>query len=262
MGDWIIGLLLIPYECERLRKLGFPGSSVARLHEILAGMELSPAEMYALLSAVGCPRLGFLLTNLDPRDPVEEAISSWRRWLTYPFKYEKGGETRVMVVHHGFLVSAGYLEPLDEETIEKWGEGASAELDARVIVDRELERLIELVEAGFEGSGMEGFFDRYIDGVAEIEGWYEDTLVAGEDWTEEELREWLALGVGEPGWAPDGSLKALGVKVKRASELPAEVRERLWRRWKPSLLGALKNIARLLAILRFTRINAFLFYTG
>jgi len=216
--------------------------------------------VYALLSAAGCPRLGFLLTDLDPRDPVEEAINSWKQWLTIPFKYEKGGETRVMIAPCGFLVHTGYLEPLDEEMIAKWGEGDSAKLDARVAVDRELERLIELAEAGFEGSAMEGFFDRYIDAVAELEGWYEDTLSVHLGCSEEELRELLALGAGEPVWAPDGSLVALAVKAKRASELPAEVKEKLWRRWKPKLLGTLKDIARLLAILRFTRLNAFFLF--
>jgi hypothetical protein len=262
MGGWVISLLLPPSECERLRKRGFPGSSIAKLSWITPHapcLNLSPGEVYALLSAAGCPRLGFLLTNLDPRDPVEEAISSWRWWFTVPVKYERDGETRVMIAPCGFLVHTGYLEPL-EETIAKWGEGDSAELDARVAVDRELERLIELTEAGFEGPAMEGFFDRYIDAVAEVEGWYEDTLSVHLGCSEEELRELLALGAGEPVWAPDGRLVALAVKAKRASELPAEVKEKLWRWRKPCLLGTLKDIASLLAVLRFTRINAFLFF--
>jgi hypothetical protein len=171
MGGWVINLLLSPSECERLRELGLPQSSIARLSWVIGRYgDFSPTEVYALLSAAGCPRLGFLLTNLDPRDPVEEAISSWRRWFTVPVKYERDGETRVMIAPCGFLVHTGYLEPLDEEIIARWGEGDSAELDARVAVDRELERLIELAEAGFEGPAMEGFFDRYIDAVAEVEG--------------------------------------------------------------------------------------------
>ena len=263
MGGWVISLLLVPSECEWLRKLGFPGSSIAGLSWVTPHapcLNLSPTEVYALLSAAGCPRLGFLLTNLDPRDPVEEAINSWKQWLYIPVKYERDGETRMIVGRCGFLVHVGYLEPLDEEMIAKWGEGDSAELDARVAVDRELERLIELAEAGFEGPAMEGFFDRYIDAVAELEGWYEGTLSVHLGCSEEELRELLALGVGEPVWAPDGRLVALGVKAKRASELPAEVKEKLWRWRKPCLLGTLKDIAKLLAVLRFTRVNAFLFF--
>jgi hypothetical protein len=261
MGSWVIHLLLPPSECEYLRKL-VPPSVLFKLDEILPREEFSSTEVYALLSAAGCPRLGFLLTDLDPRDPVEEAINSWKRWLRTPLKYEIGGETRVEVIRTGFLLHTSYLEPLDEEAIEemaKW-ELDNAKLDARVAVDRELERLIELAEAGFEGPEMEGFFDRYIDAVAEVEGWYEDTLSVHLGCSEEELRELLALGAGEPVWAPDGRLVALRVRAKRASELPAEAKEKLWRRWKPGLLGTLKDIAGLLALLRLARVQAFLFY--
>jgi hypothetical protein len=129
-----------------------------------------------------------------------------------------------------------------------------------VAVDRELERLIELAEAGFEGPAMEGFFDRYIDAVAELEGWYEDALSVHLGCSEEELRELLALGAGEPRWAPDGRLVALKVRAKRASELPAEAKEKLWRRRGPELLGTLKDIARLLAVIRFARVYGFLFF--
>jgi hypothetical protein len=261
MGGWTISLLLQTPECVVLQKL-LPESSVLELSGVLPHapcVDFSSKEAYALLSAAGCPRLGFLLTDLDPRDPVEEAISSWKRWVTVPFKYESDGETRVIVGPCGFLVSTGCLEPLDEETIAKWM-GSDAELDARVAVDRELERLIELAEAGFEGPAMEGFFDRYIDAVAELEGWYEDTLSVHLGCSEEELRELLALGAGEPVWAPDGSLVSLRVWAKRASELPAEAKEKLWRRWKPYLLGTLKDIARLLAVIRFLRISGFLFF--
>jgi len=264
MGGWVINVLIPPSSCKQLRELGLPPSVLFRLNGVLPREQLSSAEVYALLSAAGCPRLGFLLTNLDPRDPVETAINSWKQWLTVPLKYEKDGETRMMVGPCGFLVDACYLEPFDEETIEgwgKWGEGDSAELDARVTVDHELKRLIELAEAGFEGAAMEGFFDRYIDAVAEIEGWYEDVLSVHLGCTEEELRELAALGVGEPVWAPDGSLVALKVRAKRASELPAEVKETLWRRrWKPILLGTLKDIAGLLALLRFVGAGAILLF--
>jgi hypothetical protein len=265
MGSWTIHLLLPPSECEHLRRLGFPESLIARLDWVLPHtpcLNLSSDEVYAILSAAGCPRLGFLLTDLDPRDPVEEAINSWKRWLRAPLKYEMDGETRVEVIRTGFLLHTSYLEPLDEEAMEamaKW-EWDSARLDARVAVNRELERLIELAETGFEGPAMEGFFDRYIDAIAEINGWYEDTLSVHFNCSEEELRELLALGAGEPVWAPDGRLVALGVKAKRASELPAEVKEKLWRWWKPCLLGTLKGIAKLLAILRLARVNAFLFF--
>jgi hypothetical protein len=257
MGCWIINVVIPPSRCEYLRKRVSP-LALSKLDGVIPRVELSSAEVYALLSAAGCPRLGFLLTDLDPRDPVEEAINSWKQWLHIPFKYERGGETRVIVGPLGFLVPTCYLDPLEEELIARWGEGDDAELDARVAVDHELERLIELAEAGFEGPAMEGFFDRYIDAVAEIKGLYKDVLSVHLGCSEEELRELLALGVGEPFWAPDGRLVALEVKAKRASELPAEAKEKLWRKWKSELLGTLKDIAALLAVLRFTRANAFL----
>jgi hypothetical protein len=265
MGSWTISLLLSSPWCVVLRALGLPESSILELSGVLPrAFQLSSKEVYALLSAAGCPRLGFLLTDLDPRDPVEEAINSWKQWLTIPYKYERDGETRMIVGPCGFLVHTSYLvEPLDEEMIAKWM-GSDAELDARMALDREIERLIELAEAGFEGPAMEGFFDRYIDAVAELEGWYEDALRAGASCSEEELRELLALGAGEPScepvWAPDGSLVELRVRAKRASELPAEVKEKLWRQRGPELLGTLKDIARLLAVLRFARVYAFLFF--
>jgi len=89
------------------------------------------------------------------------------------------------------------LEPLSEYVVEDW-EGDDVELDARVALDREIERLIEPTEAGFEGPEMEGFFNRFIDEFVLAVGWYEVRLVADLDWSEEELRALLALGVGEP----------------------------------------------------------------
>jgi hypothetical protein len=162
------------------------------------------------------------------------------------------------VVHQGFLVYRCDLEPLSEYVVEDW-EGDDVELDARVALDREIERLIELTEAGFEGPEMEGFFDRYIDEFALAVGWYEVRLVADLDWSEEELRALLALGVGEPVWAPDGSLDMLKIKVRGASELPAEVRERIRRVHEPRLLRALKEVAGLLAIARYAKVGTFIF---
>ncbi len=55
----------MPYECERLRETGLPGRSLRRLGEA-PSVDLTPAELYAALSAVSCPRLAFLLTDLSP----------------------------------------------------------------------------------------------------------------------------------------------------------------------------------------------------
>jgi hypothetical protein len=206
---------------------------------------VTSAELYAVLRAVGCPLLAILLTDFHPLDPLEERIALQKRWLCEPFKRERGGERSFEVVHQGFLVLRCVLEPLSEYVVENW-DGDDVELDARVVLDREIERLIELAETGFETPEMEGFFDRYIDEYALAMGWYETALEVGLDCNEEELRALLALGVGEPVWAPDGRLDRLKIKVRRASELPAEVRE--WRRrWdEPDLLRALKELAGLL----------------
>jgi hypothetical protein len=261
MGGWKLSLLPMPYECERLRELGLPERLLWRLSGAPSA-DVTQTELYAALSAVGCSRLAFLLTDLDPRDPLDEELASWKRWLTRPLKYEERGEPSLAVVSDGFLIHASDLEPLREELVEGWREGGGAQLDARVAVDRELEKLIELAETGFEGFEMEGFFDRYIEKTAEAKGWYESRLVAGRDCSEEELRRWLALGAGKPGWTPDGSLTALEVKVKRASELPVELKERLRRREEPLLLKALKEVAGLLAVARYAKINAFIFARG
>jgi hypothetical protein len=43
--------------------------------------ECSNVSVYAALHAAGCPRLAFLLTDLDPRDPLDEVVASWKLWL-------------------------------------------------------------------------------------------------------------------------------------------------------------------------------------
>jgi len=64
-----------------------------------------------------------------------------------------------------------------------------------------------------------------------------------------------------PAWMPE-SPPALEVRVRRASELPKELRERLRRKGEPLLLKALKEVAGLLAVARYARVNAFIFAHG
>ena len=151
------------------------------------------------------------------------------------------------------------------EARRKLGEGGGARLEAKVAVDRELAKLVELAEAGFEGPRVGGFSDRYIESVAGVKGQCEGSVVAGRDCSEEELRERMALGVGKPGlkpaWIPE-SPPVLEVKARRASELLEELRERLRGRGEPLLLEALREVAGLLAVARYTRVNAFIFAHG
>jgi len=226
-------------------------------------------EVYAALSAVGCPRLAFLLTCADPRDPLDEALAGWKLSVA-----SAGGEKGVCfaVEPVGFLVDAHVFKPLNEEVVERWAGEGGVHLDALVAVDRELARLIELVEADFREPGLEGFFDRYVDRVAEVRGWYED-LVSDRDAGEGELREWAERGVGvleEVRLAPVRQagpvLQALAsaklvlrVNVKGSSELPSGLREVLRRRWEARLLGALREVAGLLALVRYSGAGGFVF---
>jgi hypothetical protein len=48
--------------------------------------ERSNVSVYAALHAAGCPRLAFLLTDLDPCDPLDEELASWKLWLVRAVK--------------------------------------------------------------------------------------------------------------------------------------------------------------------------------
>jgi len=165
-GGWKIGLLLMPDECERLREMGLPGRSLRRLSEA-PSVDLTPAELYAALNAVSCPRLAFLLTNLEPRDPLDEELAKWKMRLAHPLEREEGGVPRLEVLSEGFPVRASDLEPLGEGLAESRERGG-ARLEAKVAVDRELAKLIELAEAGFETPEILGFFNRYIEKAADV----------------------------------------------------------------------------------------------
>ena len=52
------------------------------------------------------------------------------------------------------------------------------------------------------------------------------------------------------------------VRVRGASELPRELRERLRRREEPLLLEALKEVAGPLAVARYAKVNASIFARG
>jgi hypothetical protein len=80
--------------------------------------------VYAALHAAGCPRLAFLLTDLDPHDPLDEVVASWKLWLVRAVKHaervaepievvarcyrgEISAETRAF---NSFPVAADYIE--------------------------------------------------------------------------------------------------------------------------------------------------------
>jgi len=231
--------------------------------------ELGSAELYAALCAAGCPRLAFLLTDVDPRDPLDEELAKWKEWLCRSYKYVREGTVHVETYSQSFLVHTSDFEPLREELVEEWLRdieererrlGVSEELtwlDARLAVDRELEKLIELAEAGFEGPRGEGFFDRYVDALASVEGSFEDALCEKIDGVSgEELAEWAALGAGKLDRVRDDEL-VLYVKAKSSRELPRELREALRRLWERRLFKDLREVAALLAVARHAGVRGF-----
>jgi len=265
MGGWLLNLLVKECEWKRLAKLGLP-----RMLSEVPSDELGSAELYAALCAAGCPRLAFLLTDVDPRDPLDEELAKWKWWLCSSYKYVREGAVHVKTYSDAFLLSTSYFEPLREELVEEWLRdseerqrkwGVSEELawlDARLAVDYELEKLIELAEAGFEAPEMEGFFDRYIDALASVEGSFEGVLFEKRDGVSgEKLAEWAALGAGKLDRMPDGEL-VLSVKAKSSRELPRELREALRQRWEWRLLKTLREVARLLAVARYAGVIGFI----
>ena len=265
MGGWQLILLVMGRDWDRLAKMG-----LSRMPDWVPNDELGSAELYAALCAAGCPRLAFLLTDVDPRDPLDEELAKWKEWLYCSYKYEWEGAVRVGRYSDGFLVPTGYFEPLREEFVEewlrdieerqrKWGAVSDelARLDAMLTVDHELARFIELAEAGFKGPRMEGFFDRYIDALASVEGSFEDALFEKIDGVSgEELAEWAALGAGKLDRVRDDEL-VLYVKAKSSRELPRELREALRQRWERRLFKDLREVAALLAVARYAGVRGF-----
>ena len=68
--------------------------------------EHSNYEVYAALHAAGCPRLAFLLTDLDPCDPLDEEIASWKLWLVRAVSGLGGWRSRLRLWRGGRAVSS------------------------------------------------------------------------------------------------------------------------------------------------------------
>jgi hypothetical protein len=73
-----IAVRLIPWTVDLLLPAGERLPEGVRVG-VCAGR--SNVGVYAALHAAGCPRLAFLLTDLDPRDPLDEELASWKLWL-------------------------------------------------------------------------------------------------------------------------------------------------------------------------------------
>ena len=257
MAKWVLYLLARGTGAELL-----PCQYLRRALSVAVGRseEMSDWELYAALTAVGFPRLAFLLTDAaGPRDEVDEAIARWKLWVDYTEVVEVGGERRFSRANYGFLLSVYDLRPLSREDLRLLREEAmkgSASARARLEMERELEGFIAMAERGFKGPEMEGFFDRYVEAVALLRGSYSIWVTSGE-FPPGKLREWSELGLGELYDHGDGDI-ALRVAVKRADQLPPELREREERLALEGAKQFLKDTAALLAAARYWGFSGFI----
>ena len=151
-GEWIIYL---PYADEARRlHLAYGG-------RVFMTDTLGDLDVCAVLCAVGCLRLAFLLTSFDPRDPLDGELASWKLWLVRAakraeraanpievlaryYRGEMSAETarellsrRVVRLREwceGFLVPTDYLHKLDGNELAEVREKACAHPLARWFV--------------------------------------------------------------------------------------------------------------------------------
>ena len=211
-------------------------------------------DVYAALSALGCPYLALLLTDFEPLDPLGEVVDSWKEWV---IRYERVRRGEAVVRHEyspGFLVPTGYLhrmsddyrQELERDALE--GGGYAAEHAAAMLaVQRELERFFELVEAGVPGATE--IFDRYM-GVLSL--FRERICVRLLEWKypEEKLKEWEEMGIGM--WRGE----RFNVELYRPDQVPEKLKRDLI---KGELLPLLKDLARVLAPAYFGCVNGVIY---
>jgi len=224
-------------------------------------------EFYAALRAAGCPRLAFLLTDLDPRDRLDEEIASWKAWLVRTKKYMRRVANPIEVImryfkgelsaetaqellskreevlyewYEGFLVPTYYLRRLSgSERAELLEEARKGDLyaAARLAVNAELERLARMAEAGFPD--LPRIFDRFVDTLGEL-GRCAGFTMFGMTWRlypEEVLRKWVEMGIG--GWSGGSFTGSFVVEVCRSDLVPEELRQTLM----DHLLSLLRGIS-------------------
>jgi hypothetical protein len=222
-GDGVVGhliyyLLPLPSVARKLHlvyRCGEPDGA------LLVTEELSPSEVFAALCAVGCPRLAFLLTDFDPRDPLDEELAKQKFWIYWAGKFyvPEWGRVELFGGRWGFMVPTEVLCSVPDEALAEMRERARAGSTgsaAELAVKLEMARFAELADAGFPN--LVGIFDRYVD-------------VLGE------------LGVGYSYLPPGEERRISGlVKVYRSDQVPREVKERD----AEHLYYVLKDLARLL----------------
>jgi len=236
--------------------------------------ERSNVSVYAALHAAGCPRLAFLLTDLDPRDPLDEEMASWKLWLVRAVKRAERvanpfevwaqwsrGEldaaaarellsrrvVRLREWYEGFLVPTFYLHKLSGDELAEVREKAlkgDLYAAARLAIDAELERLKRMAEAGFPDAPR--IFDRFVDALGEL-GHSLNLSLVEEYYPEEKLREWEEMGI----CVRAGNVYL--VKLWRSDLVPEELKQRVL----DSSVSILRSLARLLTPIHRHRLNGY-----
>jgi len=243
--------------------------------EVYGFAECTNVSLYAALYAAGYPRLAFLLTDLDPRDRIDEEIASWKLWLVGVEKHTRRAvnpidvmlrwvvgeisdetarellskrETVLRVGYAGFLIPNSYLHKPDDDVVEElWVRARKGDLyaAARLAVNAELERLARMAEAGFPIAPKA--IDRFVDTLGELG--HSLKVFAPEGIPEEKLRKWEEMGVGRP-FA--GRFMA---KLWRSDLVPEELRQQVL----DALVAYLKKVVGLVVPIRVHRLYGYIF---
>jgi len=226
VGHLVYFLLPLPSMARKLHlayRCGEPGES------LFTTEKLDPYDVFAALCAVGCPRLAFLLTDFDPRDPLDEELAKRKLWVYWAGKFyvPERGRTELFGDRWGMMVDTEVLCSVPDEALAKMRERAragSTGYAAELAVKLEMARFAELADAGFPD--LVRIFDRYVD-------------VLGE------------LGIGYS-YLPPGEERRISalVRVYRSDQVPREVKER----GAEHLYHVLKNLARLLLPVYYSHI--------
>jgi hypothetical protein len=234
--------------------------------------ERSNVSVYAALHAAGCPRLAFLLTDLDPLD---EELASWKLWLVRARKrarrvanpieviarYYRGeisAETarellskRVVELREwyvGFLVPTFYLHELSGDGLAELREEAlkgDVYAAARLAVNAEMERFTRMAEAGFPDALR--ISDRFVDVLGEL-GVSLHLVSVEEELPRERLRELEERGVGR--WTEAGYFE---VVVCRADQVPEELKREV----EEFVIPVLRELAELLVPIRLHGLDGY-----
>lgn len=207
-------------------------------------------EVYAALSALGCPYLALLLTDFEPLDPLGEVVDSWKEWVTRVERVRRGGVVERRECTRGFLIDTRYLHRMSDdyrEELERSELEGDEQAAARLAVQRELERFFERVEAGVPG--VSEVFDRFM-GVLSLFGKGIRIGWLDEKYPMEKLKEWEEMGIGM--WQGEH----FDVYLSRPDQVPEELKRDLI---EGKLLPLLKGLARVLAPAFFGRVDGYIY---